>query len=157
MSPKLTPGFWTEERVAILKRGREKDWPARKIADLLGCTRNAVLGKADRLGLRASSHRGGRLVTAKRAAESAFPRGYYARMPARQAAALEVALSTEPPSRRIALVDLKPSECRWIARDDGRCCGHAITLIAAGTRYIASPYCGFHTERAYRPARAKSA
>jgi GcrA cell cycle regulator len=158
MSPKLKPGFWTEERVAILRRGRAEDWPARKIADLLGCTRNAVLGKADRLGLRESAHRGGGRVTAKREGAPAFPRGRsrFLRVPARQLAELEAAPSREPASRQIALIDLKAGECRWITGDDGRCCGHATALIAAGARHVASPYCGFHSERAYRPARENS-
>ena len=43
--------FWNEERVEILKSRRAKDWTAREIADLLGCSRNAVIGKATRLGL----------------------------------------------------------------------------------------------------------
>jgi hypothetical protein len=156
MSPKLKPGFWTEERVAILRRGRAEDWPARKIVDLLGCTRNAVLGKADRLGLRESAHHGGGRVTAKREGAPAFPRGIFLRVPARQLAELEAAPSREPPSRQIALIDLKAGECRWITGDDGRCCGHATALIAAGARHVASPYCGFHSERAYRPARENS-
>jgi hypothetical protein len=41
---------WTEDRIAILRR----DWGnklAANIADELGCSRNAVIGKAHRLGL----------------------------------------------------------------------------------------------------------
>lgn len=42
--------FWTDERVEILKR----EWPNRIASDIgamLGCTRMAVIGKANRLGL----------------------------------------------------------------------------------------------------------
>lgn len=46
--------FWTDERVAYLR----KNWPtmrAKIIARQLGCTCNAVIGKANRLGLPAIS------------------------------------------------------------------------------------------------------
>jgi hypothetical protein len=64
-------------------------------------------------------------------------------------------LHEEPPSRRIALADLKPGECGWIAGDDGCCCGHATTRMLARGRHIASPYCGFHSARAYRPVQER--
>ena len=44
---------WTDERIAILKRGWEGGKTATQIAEELGegVTRNAVIGKAHRLGL----------------------------------------------------------------------------------------------------------
>src|SRR5262245_17742203 len=55
--------FWTAERVAILKARRHERWTARAIAALLGCTRNAVIGKAGRLGLPPVLHEAGRPAT----------------------------------------------------------------------------------------------
>ncbi|MEI6486065.1 MAG: GcrA family cell cycle regulator, partial [Sphingomonadales bacterium] len=44
---------WTEERIAKLKQGWEGGMTATQIAEMLGegVTRNAVIGKAHRLGL----------------------------------------------------------------------------------------------------------
>ena len=42
----MSPQFWIDERVEILKSRRAEDWTARAIAELLGCSRNAVIGKA---------------------------------------------------------------------------------------------------------------
>ena len=44
-------GFWTDERVALLTKFWNNDLVARDIARRLGCTRNAVIGKANRIGL----------------------------------------------------------------------------------------------------------
>jgi hypothetical protein len=160
----MTSQFWNEERVAILKRCRAEQWTARAIAELLGCTRNAVLGKAGRLELEESIHRGGRPVTTGEYAKSARAepvraepvRVEPARLPVRQPVELPIT-ENEPPSRRIAFANLKTGECRWISGDDGCCCGHATTLIVARGGRVASPYCGFHSARAYRAPRERSA
>jgi hypothetical protein len=47
----MTGMFWTDERVATLKRMREDGYTFDVIAERLGCTRNAISGKVDRLGL----------------------------------------------------------------------------------------------------------
>jgi len=73
--PKIYTGFWTQERVDTLTQ----QWvyglkSAREIAVELGCTRNAVIGKANRLFLvrqtQAKQHRDrkGRIVFVERAA-----------------------------------------------------------------------------------------
>ncbi|MBX9840901.1 MAG: hypothetical protein K2Z80_03730 [Xanthobacteraceae bacterium] len=128
--------FWADERVATLKRLWAANWTAREIAELLGCTRNAVLGKACRLGLPVSIHCSG-------ATPSAAPVAMV------QAATVR-AVTAEPVSRQIALADLKPGECGWISGDDCRCCGHATAQMLARGRRMASPYCGVHSARAYR-------
>jgi hypothetical protein len=174
----MTSTFWNEERVAILKRGRAENWPASRIAALLGCSRNAVLGKAGRLGLPPVIHPGGRPVATEAglrragAASAAQPgttrrprlalasgQSHVMRVqPARLLAELAHLAATEgePPSRQIAFADLKAGECRWISGDDGCCCGHATVLISARGRHMASPYCGFHSARAYRAPRENS-
>lgn len=58
-NPKLVPGqdvsFWTEDRIDLLKRLWAQDLYASDIAKAIGsgCTRNAVIGKANRLNLAA--------------------------------------------------------------------------------------------------------
>ena len=43
--------FWTDERLAVLRKMRADGDSAAQIADELGCSRSAVLGKCNRLGL----------------------------------------------------------------------------------------------------------
>ena len=43
--------FWTEENIAHLTRLWSQDMSASRIGQVLGCSRNAVIGKAHRLGL----------------------------------------------------------------------------------------------------------
>jgi GcrA cell cycle regulator len=156
----MAPRFWIDERVEILKSRWAANWTAREIGKLLGCSRNAVIGKARRLGLPESVHR-------NRAAEGRAKDVVRPRVPVRREnrtmrtpptlQPVELPLSKdEPPSRQIAFTDLKAGECRWIAGDDGCCCGHATTQIVARGRHIASPYCGFHSARAYRAPRERS-
>ena len=195
----MAPQFWIDERVEILKSRWAANCTAREIGKLLGCSRNAVIGKARRLGLPESVHR-------NRAAEGRAKDVARARVPVRREsramrtpptplalashqrddARLQRATSAstrvsdalwasgqrghsykrlvdllpekdEPPSRQIAFADLKAGECRWISGDDGCCCGHATTFIAARGGRVASPYCSFHSARAYRAPRERSA
>jgi|AACY02.16.fsa_nt_gi Uncharacterized protein conserved in bacteria len=50
---------WTEERVGMLKKLWKQGKSAREIAEIMGggLTRNAVIGKANRIGLRAAAAR----------------------------------------------------------------------------------------------------
>lgn len=41
--------FWTDERIQTMRDLLDKGWSASKIAAELGCTRNAVIGKTNRL------------------------------------------------------------------------------------------------------------
>jgi GcrA cell cycle regulator len=48
----MAKGFWTETRIKLLRAmWSEGELSASEIARELGCTRNAVIGKANRLGL----------------------------------------------------------------------------------------------------------
>ena len=47
--------FWTDERVALLRGLQAKKWSGSRIAAKLGVTRNMVLGKLNRLGLKCDS------------------------------------------------------------------------------------------------------
>lgn len=47
----MAQGFWTDPRVASLKSFWARGYSAGAIAELLGATKNAVVGKADRLDL----------------------------------------------------------------------------------------------------------
>ena len=165
----MRPTFWNDERVEILKSRWAENWTASAIAGLIGCSRNAVIGKARRLGLPESIHRSGRPVATgakivKRTRAAASARGGNRTMRVRSAPLapyqplIELPVAKdEPVSRQIALADLKAGECGWIAGEDGCCCGHAIAQMFARGRRMASPYCAFHSARAYRVPQKKSA
>jgi len=59
--------FWTADREAFLRSKAEAGGSAGTIADALGCTRNAVIGKAHRLGIQLH---GKGIYNAKRAADA---------------------------------------------------------------------------------------
>lgn len=86
---------WTDERIALLKRYWEEGCSASQIAELLGegLSRNAVIGKAHRLGLAA---RPSPLKTADGKAE---PRGGAERPAPRPRAAARPASGTPAPDR----------------------------------------------------------
>jgi hypothetical protein len=76
----MTPvGFWTEDRVERLRSLWDDDsLSARMIADSLGTTRNAILGKAHRLNLADKRYTGGSVIAkrieVRRFAERSRPR-----------------------------------------------------------------------------------
>jgi GcrA cell cycle regulator len=45
----VTGPFWTDERVETMRDLLAKGWPCGKVAAHLGCSRNAVIGKAHRI------------------------------------------------------------------------------------------------------------
>jgi hypothetical protein len=77
VSEPRTPKFWTADKVETLTQMWHASWVVRDIAKRLGCTRNAVIGKADRLGLprrdrtmylpkKSPKHKAGRAIRLKR-------------------------------------------------------------------------------------------
>lgn len=152
---------WTDERVDLLRRLWDEGLSASQIAAQLGgVTRNAVIGKVHRLGL------SGRV----KAADS--PGNGRKKPPAREPedeAAAETP-ETAPPattlffpetlpatvaevpalaaSKRVTIMDLRESMCRWPLGDptspDFHYCGdRSITGL---------PYCTHHAQIAYQPA-----
>ena len=142
---------WTTERVALLKNRIAAGLSCAQIAREIGVSRNAVIGKANRLGLSrfksattgqaqragvpngartriAGSHRTLRAVWAK--PESCFAEG-----------------PPQPSANRCSLFELQQWHCRWPMGDPtsenfGFCgCKPAGDL----------PYCPAHARMAYRP------
>lgn len=97
---------WTDDRIQLLKQYWEEGRSASQIAELLGegLTRNAVIGKAHRLGLssRPSPLKGGD-------AKSAEPRATPARKPAARKAAAPAARA-EPAAPPEPVADVAPPE-----------------------------------------------
>ncbi len=140
-------GDWTDEAVETLKRlWGEPDFSAARIAQRLGVTRNAVLGKIHRLGL--SKPRASRPPVARLAA--ARPR-----RPARACASTRLPAPSPKPLKPTApeigpglvarLEDLPRRACHWPLGDplapDFAFCGRSVET---------GPYCPAHAAIAYR-------
>lgn len=155
---------WSDERVDLLRRLWEEGLSASQIAAQLGgVTRNAVIGKVHRLGLSGRVKSGE--TTAGTPRKAARDVEVEALPPV--AAVAEVAVTIEAPmlvqpeiaavavasvplavSRRVTIMDLRESMCRWPLGDptspDFHYCGdRAITGL---------PYCTHHAQIAYQPA-----
>jgi GcrA cell cycle regulator len=144
---------WTAERVELLKSRFEAGQSCREIADSIGVSRNAVIGKLSRLNL-----------TRQTSGE--------ARPPARKAAAkgqrtsavsglerqtLLTLLHGEPQpeageepihnGRCCSLLELSKERCRWPISTPGA----EDFCFCGNTPLDGLPYCAGHTRLAYRP------
>ena len=127
---------WTEERVALLTEFWTSGLWARQIAERLGSvTRNAVIGKANRLGLSQPTKSS---VTRRKKREE-------------QEQKQATVVVDPPPGEGVSILTLTNMSCRWPighpGEEDFRFCG---------ARTIAGqPYCAGHAKLAYQPATAK--
>ncbi len=149
---------WTEDRIAVLKAGWEGGMTASQIAEQLGegVTRNAVIGKAHRLGLEArpSPVKAGEEPTAAPAPAPAAPaaRAAPAAEPVSAPAAPAPPRAAARPSRRPAkaartsLLELTERICKWPIghpdEADFHFCGKA--------SQDGFPYCTEHCAVAYQ-------
>jgi GcrA cell cycle regulator len=156
---------WTTERVALLKNGIAAGLSCAQIAREIGVSRNAVIGKANRLGLsRVKSATAAVLRDARYAGSSGrgrtqragVPNGARTRHAASQRTLRAVWAKPEsfldleapqPGANRCSLLELQQWHCRWPMGDPasenfGFCgCKPAGDL----------PYCPEHARMAYRP------
>jgi len=159
---------WTDERIATLKKMWKEGKSAAEIAKTLGkgVTRNAVIGKAHRMGLSGrpspikKSAAPKKEAAPKKAVAKAAPpaRGKKAATPAAAPTAKTAAPAKEvedvkifekdvvPPGGGVALLDLTERMCKWPIGDprddDFTFCG---LPIRPGT-----PYCPDHAAMAYQ-------
>lgn len=155
---------WTEDRIAVLKAGWEGGMTASQIAEQLGegVTRNAVIGKAHRLGLesRPSPVKGGDDAAAAPApvakAPAPAPATAKGAPPAPPMTAADpapvVARPAAKPVRRstkaakVTLLDLNERICKWPighpGEPDFHFCGKPVQT--------GFPYCSEHCAQAYQ-------
>lgn len=156
---------WTDERIALLKQYWEEGRSASQIAEVLGegLSRNAVIGKAHRLGLasRPSPLKSGEPRAEPRAApaETKAPRAAAPKpaAPAPQPAVAPAAPAPQPvaqPARpaprakgaKVTLLDLNDRICKWPIghpdEADFHFCGKPVNP--------GFPYCGEHCLVAYQ-------
>ena len=132
---------WTDERVDLLKKLWKKGLSASQIAEELGdVTRNAVIGKAHRLGL---SSRPSPLKKAAKAAPEKKAKPAAKKKPA--AKPKPKAVEKEEPEV-ITILTLTDRMCKWPlghpGDDDFRFCGRKTVP--------GQPYCGYHAAMAYQ-------
>ena len=131
----MIPKTWTEERISLLKKLWEEGASANRIAEQIGTSRNAVIGKVHRLGL------------SKR--ESPIKRNPQSPSYSRKRKSQELPPS---PSKGITILDLTERMCRWPKGDPGdpdfQFCG--------GKVIPGAPYCATHAAQAYQPSRRDS-
>lgn len=141
---------WTDDRVAILTKLWGEGKTAAEIAkELGGVTRNAVIGKAHRLKLsnRVSPiQQNKKPAPAKVAAPPKIPANTV--VAEKKPAVQPVKKPTSFKGKKVALVDLKPNQCRWAdgdPRDDdfGFCGEKCLPGL---------PYCAEHAKIAYQAA-----
>lgn len=128
---------WSVDRVELLSKLWIAGYSARQIAERLGegITRNAVIGKANRLGLSKPS-------------KSSVTRQQ------RQRERAEKVLRLQPPTDEGATIfSLTASTCRWPIGDPGDLDFHFCGAKSNGGQ----PYCEYHAARAYQPPKARNA
>ena len=140
---------WTDERIAQLKAGWEGGMTASQIAEKLGeVTRNAVIGKAHRLGLEArpSPVKGAdsEVVAAVATAASAAPAATVAAVPATPRPAPPKARSGK--LARTTLLDLNEKVCKWPIGHPGETEFH----FCGKPSQAGFPYCTEHCLLAYQ-------
>ncbi len=141
---------WTDERIAQLKAGWEGGMTASQIAEQLGeVTRNAVIGKAHRLGLesRPSPVKGGEAVAeapATSAAPVAAPSAAPTAAPAPKPAARPARGSTK--IAKTTLLDLNEKVCKWPIGHPGETDFH----FCGKPSQASFPYCTEHCLQAYQ-------
>jgi len=127
---------WTEERVESLTRMWRDGYTARQIAEELGdgVTRNAVIGKANRLGL-------------SKPTKSSVTRRQRKIERDKKVLPLQA-----PTGEGVSIYTLTASTCRWPIGDPGdndfHFCGANCT--------VGQPYCDYHAALAYQAPQPKS-
>jgi GcrA cell cycle regulator len=146
-----TRGLWTPEKVERLKQEWEAGTSARVIADMLGATRNAVIGKAHRMELPVHTNSVFRSDARPKRAKSI--RRLKARKPARSSSAPVPA--APPPSALtdpllIPFAALESFHCRYPVSDRPPhfFCGHAQRRKSA--------FCAFHHALCYEKPRQRT-
>ena len=148
----ITP-TWTAERVELLKSRFEAGLTCREIADDIGVSRNAVIGKLARLNLSRAEG------VSERFSE---PRESKAKIPGgapRSPGQILKALRPRPPAEeappepplcgehRCSLLELSEEKCRWPISDLG-----AADFWYCGNKPVKGfPYCAGHARIAYHP------
>jgi GcrA cell cycle regulator len=141
MPPPAT--LWTEPAIELLRALWAQNMPAIIIANALGCSRNAVLGKAFRLNL--PSHR----------APVAAPRRRAPPKPVLKPVVPKVSAPIAPASkgahlRRLTLMQLTELQCRWPYGDPRQ----TTFYFCGADAHKGAVYCPYHMAKAFNTRKA---
>jgi GcrA cell cycle regulator len=144
--------FWSEARLGTLRELLARGFTASGAGAQLGCSRNAVIGKAAREGI--SLNGGGQRVVSSDplSATHARRRGGARNTPAIKTLRRVERIVEEPAAFRddlgfnITLLDVTSRQCRWGHGEPGDAGFHLCANPTAG----ASAWCGHHFSRVYQ-------
>lgn len=132
---------WTAERVARLRELSARGLSARQIGIELGVSRNAVISKANRIGL-------GPRRCVKSGPKPKHPPG-----PKKRTSGLPKPVQTiltTPATEPIRFMDLKPHHCRWPLGDE-------LIMFCGVPKLETGSYCAYHTRLSCRSTEGKAA
>ena len=138
---------WTDERIELLRSGFEAGLSCREIADRIGVSRNAVIGKISRLNLKREKAGG---PVRKHAARDPRRRGgLRLRRIILKSVTVDDAVEPKAPihnGHTCSLFELGPETCRWPISTPG-----AADFCFCGNPPVEGlPYCSGHSRLAYR-------
>ena len=142
---------WTAERLELLKSRFEAGLSCREIADDIGVSRNAVIGKLSRLNLTREKSRDARRPARKDAAKGHRPKA----VPRLQYQMLRKLYAEPQPAvdepihngHCCSLLELSEQRCRWPISTPGA----EDFCFCGNTPVEGLPYCAGHSRLAYRP------
>lgn len=143
-------GIWTKENIEILR----SMWGAHLTKDIAakipGATKNAVIGKAHRLGLHRLNDEHSKFCT-QLALKKKFPRKK--KKTIRKPSVNGISIADEQPridkcDKHLSMESLRPHHCRWPMWADN---GAVREKLYCGKRKGAGSYCAEHHALAYRP------
>lgn len=135
--------FWTDDRIAELKLLIPQKFSAGEIATKMGLTRNMVVGKATRLGLRLQ----GKPVLPPKLVTVPRPPRQREKMVVIALAPLvtpPVPIPAMPTTKAapVHILDLQDHHCRAVLDQRG---AFGLAMFCGATKASASSYCAFHT------------
>jgi GcrA cell cycle regulator len=132
---------WTTERIALLKNRIDAGLSCGQIAREIGLSRNAVIGKANRLGLSRERTGARNIARSRIATQHRTLRALWAKPQ------LSLPEAPEDSANRCSLFELQQWHCRWpIGDPTAENFGFCGNKPADGL-----PYCAAHARMAYRP------
>lgn len=136
--------LWTPERVETLKAMRADGKSAAAIGAAIGISRNAVIGKASRLGLVCKSPAGFLQSAVKRSPKPRQPKAIIPPWHAAPPMQCEPIADDEPPADLITFDELTESTCRFPYGDRDY-------LFCGKPPYGSMVYCANHCMRCFQP------